>query len=49
MLEIVRAHQMPFRPRAVPPSITASGMRAVVRIMVMTDASIVFPIPDRAV
>ena len=48
ILEIVSAHQMPFSPMAVPPRITASGMREAVRIMVMTDASIVFPMPDRA-
>lgn len=43
ILEIVSAHQMPFSPMAVPPRITASGIRAAVRIMVMTDAPSSFP------
>ena len=48
MLEIVSAHQIPFSPMAVPPRSMASGIRAAVKIMVMTDASMVFPIPDMA-
>ena len=48
MLDMVRAHQIPLSPRAVPPRRMANGIRAAVRMMVITEASMVFPIPDMA-
>ena len=48
MLEIVSAHHTPSSPSAVVPSTMAMGIRSAVRIMVITEASMVRPRPDMA-
>ena len=48
MLEMDKAHQTPFKPRAVFPNIIAKGILIAVRTTVITEAYIVLPRPDIA-
>ena len=47
-LDRVMAHQIPESPRGVITNKSAMGIRAEVRIMLMTEACMVFPRPERA-
>ena len=48
VLDIVILHHIPFKPKAVPASNSASGILAEVRIIPTTEGGIVLPKPENA-